>query len=91
MTKKTFIILVIVSINGLISKHSVRRLIDLGFNIKWPPIIRELLITQMKDIMFYLNQNIDRVELGPGNPSDSTQQETLSGGVSQDEGSRSPS
>ena len=45
----------------------------------------------MKDIMFYLNQNIDRVELGPGNPSDSTQQETLSGGVSQDEGSRSPS
>ena len=33
----------------------------------------------MKDIMSNINQNIDRVELGPGNPSDSTQQETLSG------------
>ena len=41
--------------------------------------------------MFNINQNIDRVELGPGNPSDITQQENLPGGVSQYEGPRSPS
>ena len=69
----------------------VKRLFELEFNIKWTTIIREILITQMKDIMFYLNQNMNRVELGPGNPSDSTQQETLLGGVSQEERSRSPS
>ena len=89
--KKVFIIPVILSINGLISKHTVRRLIEFEFNIKWPPIIRELLITQMKDIMFYLNQHIDRVELGNETPSDSTQQETQSGNVLQDEGLTSPS
>ena len=89
--KKTFIIPVILSINGLISKHSVRRLIEFEFNIKWPPIIRELLITQMKDIMFYLNQHIDRVELGTETPSDSTRQETQTGSVLQDEGLTSPS
>mgnify|MGYP003303029936 CR=1 FL=1 len=89
--KKTFIIPVILSINGLISKHSVRRLIEFEFNIKWPPIVRELLITQMKDIMFYLNQHIDRVELGTETPSDSTRQETQTGSVLQDEGLTSPS
>ena len=45
----------------------------------------------MKDIMFYLNQHIDRVELGNETPSDSTQQETQSGNVLQDEGLTSPS
>ena len=84
--KRTYLIPVIVSINGLIRKHSMRRLIDVGFNIKWTPIIQEHLITQMKDIMFYFNQKIDRVELGSPNSSYSVQQETLSGSVSQDEG-----
>ena len=41
--------------------------------------------------MFYLNQHIDRVELGTETPSDSIQQETLSGSVLQDEGFTSPS
>ena len=36
--KKTYIIPVILSINGLISKHTIRRLIELEFNIKLPPI-----------------------------------------------------
>ena len=45
----------------------------------------------MKDIMFYLNQHIDRVELGPETPSESTRQETQPGGVSQDVGNVSPS
>ena len=52
----------------------MRRLIEFQFNIKWPQIIRELLITQMKDVMFYLNQHIDRVELRTETPSDSTHQ-----------------
>ena len=72
-------------------EHTVRRLIEFEFNIKWPPIVRELLITQMKDIMFYLNQHIDRVELGTETPSDSTRQETQTGSVLQDEGLTSPS
>ena len=41
--------------------------------------------------MFNINQNIDRVELGPGNPSDIIQRETLSRDVLQYEGPRSPS
>ena len=45
----------------------------------------------MKDIMFYLNQHIDRVELETETPSDSTRQETQSGSVLLDEGLTSPS
>ena len=69
----------------------MRRLIEFQFNIKWPPSICELLITQMKDIMFYLNQHIDRVELENETPSDSTCQETQSGSVLLDEGFTFPS
>ena len=80
--KKSYIIPVIISTNGLLNKHTVQRLIDLEINIKWPPIIRELLIHQMKDIMFYLNQHIDRVEIEPGNSINRTQLQAQQGGVS---------
>ena len=80
--KKCYIIPVIISTNGLLNKHTVQRLIDLEINIKWPPIIRELLIHQMKDIMFYLNQHIDRVEIEPGNSINRTQLQAQQGGVS---------
>ena len=45
----------------------------------------------MKDIMFYLNQHIDGIQLGTENPSDSTRQETQSGSGLLDEGLPSPS
>ena len=82
--KKAYIIPVIISTNGLLNKHSVQRLIDLEINIKWHPIIRELLIHQMKDIMFYLNQHIGRVEVEPGNSTNSAQLQSQHGGVSQE-------
>ena len=88
---KSYIVPIIISTNGLISSYTAKRLIDLEINIKWPPIIRELLITQMKDLMFYLNQNIDRVELGQENPSNSARQESQPGGVSQDVSSQTSS
>ena len=80
--KKAYIIPVILFTNGLLNKYTVQRLIDMEINIKWPPIIRELLIQQMKDIMFYLNQDIDRVEVEPGNSTNSTRLQSQQGGVS---------
>ena len=81
----------IISTSGLISRHSYQRLRELEINIKWPPIIRELIINQMKDIMFYLNQQIDNVTVEPVNSSGNNYPQTHSGDVSLDEMSNHPS
>ena len=50
-----------------LEKQSQRRL---EINIKCAPIVRELIIHQMKDIMFYSNKQIDNVEIEPVNSKD---------------------
>ena len=50
-SKKTFIITLIIFINGLIIKYTVKIIIKLEFNIKYPPIIRELFLTKINHII----------------------------------------
>ena len=40
-------------------------------SFKWHPIIRKLIINQLKDILFYLNQQRDNAEVEPVNSSNS--------------------
>ena len=89
--KKAMIIPVIISTSGLINKHSYQRLRELEINIKWAPIIRELIINQMKDIMFYLNQQTDNFEIEPVNSIGNNYLQTHAGDVSLDEVSNYPS
>ena len=74
--QKVYIIPIVVTISGFISNQSIERLKTFKINIKWPPIIREIIINQIKDIMFFLNQHIDGIELEPGNSSSNNQSET---------------
>ena len=83
--KRIIITPVVVTTSGLISRYSIQKLIECEFNIKWPPVIRELIIHQMKDIMFYLNQHLDGVELEPGTSSNNPIEVTQNGDVSQGE------
>ena len=89
--KKAIIIPVILSTSGTISRHSYQRLQELEINIKWAPIVRGMIINQMKDIMFYLNQQIDNVEIEPVNSRSNYYLQTHSGDVSLDEMSDHPS
>ena len=71
----------ILSTSGTISRHSYQRLQELEINIKWAPIVRGMIINQMKDIMFYLNQQIDNVEIEPVNSRSNYYLKTNSGDV----------
>ena len=64
--KKVIIVPVVVTIEGTISRFTIQKLIDCEINIKWLLIIRELLIKQMKDILFYLNHHLNGIELEQG-------------------------
>ena len=82
--KRVIIVPLVVTISGFISKFTIQKLIVCEIKIKWPPIIRELIINQIKDVNFYLNQHIDRVELEQGTSS-SNSNNALRGDVSQGE------
>ena len=78
------IVPVVVTIEGRITRSLIQKLIECEINMKWPPIIRELIVNQMKDIMFYLNQHLNGVELEQGTSSNDTN-ENPNGDVPQSE------
>jgi hypothetical protein len=57
-----------------INKQTSQKLIAAQLNVKWTLIIRELIINQMKDIMFYLHREIDNVDLEQGISSSNVEQ-----------------
>lgn len=66
--RKVIIVPLIISIHGFVYCHSFNMLKSLKVNFNWEKVIRSLIINEMKDVKFYLNQRIDDAEIGIENP-----------------------
>ena len=50
---------VIISINGLINKHSVEDLKQIDITINWKKVVRDIVIRNMQDLMYYNGTNME--------------------------------
>ena len=54
---------VIISINGLINKHSVEDLKEINISINWEKVVRDIVIRNMQDTMYYNGINMEASEI----------------------------
>ena len=67
--KKRTTIHVIITTDDFINQFSLNKLQKLNINIDWEQIIRKMFIDQMKDLMYDIHQEVQRVDLGTVEPS----------------------
>lgn len=75
--KKILIVPIILSINGFICQPSLNILNIIQIKINWERTIRKLVIDEMKDLMFYLHQQLDGIDLEQGNSRNTISNQTL--------------
>ena len=64
------IIPVIATINGLINKQSVEDLKEIGIEINWKKLIKDIVIRNMQDLLYYNGVNMSFQDMIGDSPID---------------------
>ena len=64
------IIPVIATINGLINKQSVEDLKEIGIEINWKKLIKDIVIRNMQDLLYYNGVNMSFEDMIGDSPID---------------------
>ena len=68
--KNTQIVPVIISIHGLIHKQSVTDLKEIGIEINWKKLIKDIVIRNMQDLLYYNGVNMSFEDMIGDSPID---------------------